>query len=98
MDYYSPCAASARLHAMIMKLNSYDVRNPDLNLSQRLSIPGAIRDIGYIDSAIKSVVALVVAAREAFDSGSLPAGESRALDRALEAFSALVPYENEAQP
>jgi hypothetical protein len=40
----------------------------------------------------QDVIDLVIAAREAFDTGFLSAGEQGALDAALERFSALVPY------
>ncbi len=40
----------------------------------------------------QEVIDLVIAAREAFDTGSLPDDEERALDVALERFAALVPY------
>ncbi|HJO65266.1 MAG TPA: hypothetical protein QF469_07990 [Sphingomonas sanguinis] len=43
----------------------------------------------------QSVVSLIIAAREAFDTGMLPNDEQTALDKALELFSATVPYENE---
>lgn len=43
----------------------------------------------------QELIDLVIAAREAFDTGCLPADEQRALDTALEPFSALVPYANE---
>ncbi|WP_394662904.1 hypothetical protein [uncultured Sphingomonas sp.] len=43
----------------------------------------------------QSVVSLIIAAREAFDTGMLPQDEQTALDKALERFSAAVPYENE---
>jgi len=41
---------------------------------------------------------LVIAAREAFDTGCLPGDEERALDRALEPYSATVPYADEPTP
>lgn len=41
------------------------------------------------------LVALVIAGREAFDTGCLPDDEERALDTALERFAALVPYADE---
>lgn len=43
----------------------------------------------------QDVITLVIAAREAFDTGMLPSDENDALDKALEAFSSRVPYENE---
>lgn len=43
----------------------------------------------------QDVINLVIAAREAFDTGTLPDEESRALDKALEAFSSRIPYENQ---
>jgi hypothetical protein len=43
----------------------------------------------------QDVINLVIAAREAFDTGDLPMIEERALDEALEAFSERVPYENQ---
>lgn len=43
----------------------------------------------------QDVINLVIAAREAFDTGLLPDVENRALDEALNAFSSRVPYENE---
>lgn len=43
----------------------------------------------------QDVINLVIAAREAFDSWTLPECESRALDKALEPFAERVPYENE---
>lgn len=43
----------------------------------------------------QDVINLVIAAREAFDTGTLPDEENRALDTALEAFSSRVPYENQ---
>ncbi len=43
----------------------------------------------------QNVVSLVVAAREAFDTGALPDDERDALDKALEPFASAVPYENE---
>lgn len=43
----------------------------------------------------QDVINLVIAAREAFDMGTLPDEESRALDKALEAFSSRIPYENQ---
>lgn len=43
----------------------------------------------------QDVVALVIAAREAFDTGMLPDDENLVLDKALNAFSSRVPYENE---
>jgi len=46
-------------------------------------------------SLSQSVVSLVIAAREAFDTGTLPDDEQTALDQALECFASAVPYENE---
>ena len=43
----------------------------------------------------QALINLVIAAREAFDTGLLPPEEQDALDRALEPYSAVVPYENE---
>jgi len=43
----------------------------------------------------QALINLIIAAREAFDTGSLPADEERALDRALEPYSAVVPYADE---
>ncbi|NTJ46553.1 hypothetical protein G6K93_05935 [Agrobacterium rhizogenes] len=43
----------------------------------------------------QDVINLVIAAREAFDIFSLQEQESTALDKALDAFSSRVPYENE---
>jgi hypothetical protein len=43
----------------------------------------------------QDVINLVIAAREAFDTGWLEDPESSALDKALEVFSSRVPYENE---
>ncbi len=43
----------------------------------------------------QDVINLVIAAREAFDTGTLPDEESCALDKALEAFSSRVHYENQ---
>lgn len=43
----------------------------------------------------QNVVSLVIAAREAFDTGMLPDDEQAALDKALEPFASAVPYENE---
>lgn len=43
----------------------------------------------------QDVINLVIAAREAFDSWTLPECESKALDKALEPFAERVPYENE---
>jgi hypothetical protein len=43
----------------------------------------------------QDIINLVITAREAFDTGMLPDDESHALDKALEAFSSRVPYENE---
>lgn len=40
----------------------------------------------------QDVIDLVIAAREAFDTGCLPDDKERALDTALERFAALVPY------
>lgn len=45
----------------------------------------------------QDVINLVIAAREAFDTWSLPDCESKALDKALEAFSSRVPYENQPE-
>lgn len=45
----------------------------------------------------QDVINLVIAAREAFDAGTLPDEESRALDKALDPFSARVGYENEPE-
>ncbi|OJY66400.1 hypothetical protein [Rhizobium sp. 60-20] len=46
----------------------------------------------------QDIINLVITAREAFDTGMLPDDESHALDKALEAFSSRVPYENEPSP
>lgn len=43
----------------------------------------------------QDVINLVIAAREAFDTATLPDDENQALDKALEAFASRVPYENE---
>jgi len=43
----------------------------------------------------QDIIDLVIAAREAFDTGMLPVDENRTLDKALEAFSSRVPYANE---
>lgn len=43
----------------------------------------------------QSFVTLVIAAREAFDTGLLPQDEQGALDKALEPFASSVPYANE---
>lgn len=43
----------------------------------------------------QSVITLVIAAREAFDTGMLPEDEQAALDKALEPFASSVPYANE---
>ncbi len=43
----------------------------------------------------QDVINLVIAAREAFDTGWLEDQESNALDKALEPFSSRVPYEND---
>ena len=45
----------------------------------------------------QDVVTLVIAAREAFDTGMLPDEERDELDRALEPFSERVPYENQPE-
>lgn len=45
----------------------------------------------------QDVINLVIAAREAFDTGHLPNEESDALDKALEPFSERVRYENEPE-
>jgi hypothetical protein len=63
--------------------------------------------IGNIEAAIRAlsspvadrlppdVINLVIAAREAFDTGVIPDEEEHNLDKALEPFSERVPYENE---
>jgi hypothetical protein len=43
----------------------------------------------------QNVASLVIAAREAFDTGMLPDEEQAALDKALESFASAVPYANE---
>jgi len=43
----------------------------------------------------QALINLVIAAREAFDTVCLPDDEERALDRALEPYSAVVPYADE---
>lgn len=43
----------------------------------------------------QSVVSLIIAAREAFDTGMLPNDEQTALDKALEPFASSVSYANE---
>ncbi|WP_332116021.1 hypothetical protein [Azorhizobium caulinodans] len=45
----------------------------------------------YVDETAN----LVVAAREAFDTGFLPRDEADALDKALAPFASKIPYENE---
>lgn len=52
-------------------------------------------DTPEVNALPQDVINLVIAAREAFDSWTLPECESKALDKALEAFSERVPYENE---
>nr|WP_029924462.1 hypothetical protein [Ochrobactrum sp. UNC390CL2Tsu3S39] len=46
----------------------------------------------------QDVINLVIAAREAFDTGVIPEDEEYNLDKALEPFGERVPYENEPDP
>lgn len=62
-------------------------------------LPSAIRDLSDKPSGTASffqdVVNLVIAAREFWDVNNDLTDESRALDKALEAFTDTVPYENQ---
>lgn len=49
------------------------------------------------DALPQDVINLVIAAREAFDAGTLPGDEEFNLDQALEPFSDRVPYEDEPE-
>lgn len=70
-----------------------------LNMQFRLGYNTALEDAPAPETETLSqeVITLVIAAREAFDTGAIPIAEERFLDKALEAFASRVPYENEPE-